>query len=288
MSDSISSTPKNHMLNQIEAMLDEFPRGEGRFAKWVLKFPEETVRLSINELAEKTGTSEPTIVRFAQRFKCKGFRDFKLKLSNFLESQSKKDVQEKKKPTDPFLAYKTLLNQNLSQLQQRILHSVPTPELQKFLKKLHETKHLFILSDPSLQAVSEIAFNFLLPFCKNIFISNQSDQAQGLIQRLSRTDMILVLHKNSPETLKALNLAKQRKIFIAAFGRLPADPPVDLFFGAIDSPEHIELSILLALTEITTLLPFYIPEAKATADLFHAIDAEKDPLKKLQGELWSI
>jgi DNA-binding MurR/RpiR family transcriptional regulator len=283
-----NSSPKNsdHMLRRIEAMLDEFPRGENRFAKWVLKFPDEAANLSIQELAKKSGTSEPTIVRFAKRFKCKGLRDFKIKLSEFLASQTKKSLQEKKITADPFLASQALLNQVLNQLQQRVLQSVPSHELKNFLKKLSETKHILILADPELKTLGELAFNLLVPFCKNLMISTQTEQYQGLVQRLSRTDIIFVLQKKSFETLKALQLAKQRKIFIAAFGQLPLEPPIDLFFGASDSPDHLELSILLALTQITTLLPAYIPEARGIADLFHTVEVDRDPLKKLQGELW--
>ncbi len=274
------------MLRQIEAMLDEFPRGENRFAKWVLKFPEDAANLSIQELAKKSGTSEPTIVRFAQRFKCKGLKDFKMKLSEFLASQRKKSIQEVKTPSDPFLASQNLLTQNLNQLQQRVLQSVPSHELKKFLKKIADTKHILILTDPSLKALGELAFNLFIPFCKNLMLSTQTDHYQGLVQRLSRTDMILVLQKKSLETLKALQLAKHRKIFIAAFGWLPSEPAVDLFFGASDSADHIELSILLALTQIMTLLPTEVPETRIVSDSFHTIEIEKDPLKKLQGELW--
>ena len=45
---------------------------------------EEATRASVAEIAEKSGVSEPTVIRFCRTLGCDGFRDFKLRLAQNL------------------------------------------------------------------------------------------------------------------------------------------------------------------------------------------------------------
>ena len=282
------ATP-NSLLNQLETRLEEFPRGEVRFARWVLKSPEEASTLSIQELSEKSGTSEPTIVRFSKRVGFKGFREFKLKLLESLKKE-KTDLKIEALPQDLFSADQLTLSRTLKQLQDRVLQSLPGADLNKFLNKLVEAKHLLIFADPSLKEVAEIAYRQLLPFTKRLSLCYREDQYAGMLSRLAKSDVILLLHRGNSDILKHVQLAKTKKICIAVLGQLPAEPTVDVFLGVAGFSNYLELSILLSLTQLVELLPKHVKEAQKNADSFWLSSEQElnaDPVKSLQGELWS-
>lgn len=59
-------------------------RAERKVAAAVLQSPYRLLRKSIGALAAEAGVSEPTVIRFCRRLKCRGFQDFKLQLAQDL------------------------------------------------------------------------------------------------------------------------------------------------------------------------------------------------------------
>ncbi len=276
----------NILLDKIESQLDEFPRSETRFARWVLKFPEEAAQLGIQELAEKSGSSEPSIVRFSKRLGCTGFREFKAKL---LISLQKKPLSEAP-PQDPFLADQLLFRKQWQRLQDQILKSLPSQDLKQFLNKLMEARQVLILADPSLKEVSDLVFRQLLPFNKRLQVCAREDQSSGMLGRLGKSDVLLFLHYGNAHLLKAVTAVKSKKVFVAAFGHFPLEAGVDVFFGSPENSSCVELSILLSLAQIVNLLPKHVEEARKNAETFYVLPDQAgnaETLKPLQGEFWS-
>lgn len=77
MSD-ILSTIRNH--------LDRLKNAEKRVAECVLREADQVVRYTITELAEKAGTSEPTVIRFCRKIGLQGYMDLRLNLARTLPS----------------------------------------------------------------------------------------------------------------------------------------------------------------------------------------------------------
>ncbi len=69
------------MLKRISESLPALSKAEREVANWILKNPQETLDCVISQMAENTGVSEPTIIRFCRTLGCSGFKDFKLSLA---------------------------------------------------------------------------------------------------------------------------------------------------------------------------------------------------------------
>lgn len=69
------------ILSTIQTSKSNLRKSEKKVAEYVLKNPEKVIRSSITTLAEKAGTSEPTVIRFCRRIKLDGFMDLKLNLA---------------------------------------------------------------------------------------------------------------------------------------------------------------------------------------------------------------
>ena len=59
----------------------ELRKSECKVADYILQQPDQIIHLRIVDLAQRTGVSEPTVVRFCRAIGCDGFQDFKLLLA---------------------------------------------------------------------------------------------------------------------------------------------------------------------------------------------------------------
>lgn len=73
-------------LGLIRKSLKGLRDSEKKVAKCVLSDPEAVVRSSITELAERAGTSEPTVLRFCRRLGLGGYMELRLSLARSLPS----------------------------------------------------------------------------------------------------------------------------------------------------------------------------------------------------------
>lgn len=78
--------PPPDILSQIRGSIDTLRASEAKVAKCVLADPAAVVHSSITELAEKAGTSEPTVIRFCRKLGMSGYMDLRLNLARTLPS----------------------------------------------------------------------------------------------------------------------------------------------------------------------------------------------------------
>lgn len=69
------------ILHALLQEMEQLPPQERRIAEVILESPSVITRLSIKELAERSGTSPATVTRFCKSRHFRGFPDFKMKLA---------------------------------------------------------------------------------------------------------------------------------------------------------------------------------------------------------------
>jgi len=79
-----AETADTSLLARIRARLPELRRSERQVAEAVLQQPNDVLNQSANELAERVGVSQPTVVRFSTAMGFSGYREFKLRLAQSL------------------------------------------------------------------------------------------------------------------------------------------------------------------------------------------------------------
>ncbi|MDJ0940522.1 MAG: MurR/RpiR family transcriptional regulator [Woeseiaceae bacterium] len=72
------------MLNLISDRLADFTSTERRVGEWVLKHPRQAAASTLAEVANATGVSEPSVIRFCRRLGLDGFREFSRRLTEAL------------------------------------------------------------------------------------------------------------------------------------------------------------------------------------------------------------
>ncbi len=81
----------NNIAAKIRALYDKMGVAEKRIADYVLNNPNTVIPFSISELAEQSGSSEATIVRFSRKLGFGGYQEFKLALAMQGEFHSEKE-----------------------------------------------------------------------------------------------------------------------------------------------------------------------------------------------------
>ncbi|EGL15318.1 MurR/RpiR family transcriptional regulator [Paenibacillus sp. HGF7] len=69
------------ILTVIDETFDSLTAMEQRVARFILDHPQDMVHISVQKLAGLTQTSEATIVRLSRKFRCKGFKELKLRIA---------------------------------------------------------------------------------------------------------------------------------------------------------------------------------------------------------------
>lgn len=75
-------------LTMIGEMLHSLPESEKKAAEYILEHPHDVVGSTINDLAEKSGTSKAAIIRLTHSLGVKGFSELKLRVAGDLLSSS--------------------------------------------------------------------------------------------------------------------------------------------------------------------------------------------------------
>ena len=83
-SDPISPVNVPGCFVRIQGTYASLRTAEQRVADFILKNPEDLIYLTVTELAERTQTSESTVVRLCQKIGYKGYQEFKIMLARDL------------------------------------------------------------------------------------------------------------------------------------------------------------------------------------------------------------
>lgn len=71
----------NRTVLKIKVLYNDMGKSEKRVADWIMKNSTEILPLSITELAERSNSSEATIVRFSKRLGFSGYQELKLSIA---------------------------------------------------------------------------------------------------------------------------------------------------------------------------------------------------------------
>ncbi len=108
---------------------------EQRVADFILKHPDELIYLTVTELAERTSTSESTVVRLTQKIGYKGYQEFKIVLARDLVEPTT-EIHAAIEPNDDLTTIKTKVFQANSQALRDTTEVLDDRELQRAVEAL--------------------------------------------------------------------------------------------------------------------------------------------------------
>ena len=114
---------------------------EQRVADFILKHPEELIYLTVTELAERTQTSESTVVRLCQKIGYRGYQEFKIMLARDLVGPVEQ-VYEHIEPGDSLVELKTKVFQANAQALRDTIEVLSDDELRRAVSAIGNARRV--------------------------------------------------------------------------------------------------------------------------------------------------
>lgn len=182
---------------------------EQRVADFILKNAEELIYLTVTELAERTQTSESTVVRLCQKIGYKGYQEFKIVLARDLVEPTDA-IYERIEESDALNAIKTKVFAANAQALQDTLEVLDDAELQRAIDAVTSAKRVEIYGVGGSGSIALDAYHKLLKLGIAAIAISDSD-LMGMSAALLRPGMVAlgISHTGaSRDVCEALDHAK--------------------------------------------------------------------------------
>ncbi len=214
-----------------------------KIAEYSLEHMQEIPFLSVPELAERTGASEATVVRFCQRIGYSGYADLKMALIDLAreEMKSSNTEQDERSDTDigkDFLAAMAKLEQ---QNIQRTLDHIDRGSVSKAAASLFKADHIFSFGlGISAYLADFAAYLFTEYGLRSTCLTTRYTSPREQLVVLRPTDLVVAFSfpPYSRQTLEVLEEARERGVPTVVMTDRPTAPAVALANEALVVSSH--------------------------------------------------
>jgi DNA-binding MurR/RpiR family transcriptional regulator len=126
---------------RIHGTYDSLRTAEQRVADFILGHAEELIYLTVTELAERTQTSESTVVRLCQKIGYRGYQEFKILLARDLVGPTE-TVYEEINPSDDLPTLKAKVFQANAQALKDTIEVLTDEELQRAVTAIAQARRV--------------------------------------------------------------------------------------------------------------------------------------------------
>lgn len=218
------------VLIKISNMLNNLSAREKKVAKYILEKPEKAKELNTYETAEKTKTSQATVVRFAKRIGFKGFPDFKLALSQDLGNRKAEShvniIHEDIKKDDSFeIIGRKIANANTLAIN-NTCEVTDFLELEKAVKLIGKADKIMIAGVGFSGVVARDFCYKLLELGKHAIVETDTHMQLSYLTTMTEKDVLFVI-SHSGTTIEMYNIAKiakKKNIKIIAMTSIAPNP----------------------------------------------------------------
>ena len=205
----------NHARGSLSVISDALPKLKGsaqQIAQFILNSPQESINLTITELALRTDVSEASISRFVRSLGYEGFHALKIRLAEDIVSPMLL-VHEDLLPDDgPAIAVQKAMTAGLRSLEDTV-RILEMPVLEAAIKALCNARQIELFaSGNSIPIAMDLDFRLTKIGLRSRFSPDPTMQEMYASLSSPEDVAIGISHTGSSiDTVYALELAKQRK-----------------------------------------------------------------------------
>jgi len=225
------------VLDRIRAIGIDLPPTAGRIAKFIAENAAEVVHMSVTEVAERTGSSEGSVVGLCQLLGAKGFQQIKIALARDLVQPVQFIHEDLTRGDDLSTVVGKIFSSGL-QAMQDTLKALSVGEIGRAVQAIRKAKRVEVFGIGSAATVAEDANYRLLRIGIDSRASVDS-HVQAITASLctAKSAVITISHSGSTiETLTATRLAKEAgatTIVVTNFGRSPILEHADIVLNTM-------------------------------------------------------
>lgn len=213
----------NRTLLQIKVLYESMGKSEKRIADWLFEHSGEIIPLSITELAEKSNSSEATIVRFAKRLGFSGYQELKI---SFAQESGKRLINDDISRDDSCADIFEKISNDIYCSLEMTKNAIDPKNLENAAKAILDANTISIFGLGNSAAVAmDAAHKFLRAGCRATAYYDNHMQAIAA-SHLGKNDVAIgISHSgSSKDIVDALAISKKngaKTISITNFGKSP-------------------------------------------------------------------
>ncbi|SFO94145.1 MurR/RpiR family transcriptional regulator [Salibacterium halotolerans] len=220
------------LLTRIEYLLPKLKGAEKKLADFITHHHEKIIHQSITELAERSNTSESTVVRFCKKLGYKGFQDLKINLAREI-IKPEQHIHEVIEPEDDVVTIKKKIFQSNIQALYDSMEICSDEELERAIEAVAFSKNVeFYGVGGSGNVAVDAQHKFLKVGIKCYAYTDVALQSMSASVLTPDDAVIGISHTGShTDTLHALKLAKEQgavTISITNFSKSPITKIADI------------------------------------------------------------
>ncbi|WP_299939657.1 MurR/RpiR family transcriptional regulator [uncultured Nitratireductor sp.] len=279
------------VLKIIDAQLETMAPADRQIGQFIIDNPDRVLRLSSAALAEETGRSQSSVVKFSQKLGFSGYQDLKLAVS-------KAKAQEWQVP--PGMIHSTiemgdshatisqkLISSKLLSMQQTLAAN-HEPEIARALDALDTARRIHIAGVGASSLVARDFSYKLQKLGRNALHDSDSHVQMANVSTLREEDVLFALSYSgtSIETVRIAELAKARGATVISVTGLQQNPlmrAADIRLHTVADEERVRSSAITSRDAQLTLMDFLfiliLQRQPDAADYVHNSEASVSALK---------
>lgn len=234
---TVSHAAPSAMLARIESLLSTMGPASQRIGEFVSRHPDQVVHMSVSEVAEKTESSEGSVIGFCKLVGASGFQQLKISLAQEIV-RPVQYIHEDLAPEDSAGTVVSKIFQSNIQALRETASVLDTQALEQAVQVLAQARRIEIYGIGSSATIAEDAHYRMLRIGLNATAVTDS-HVQAISASLTGPDVavLTISHSGSThETVLATRLAKEagaRTICITNFGKSPIQSFADVVLHTI-------------------------------------------------------
>lgn len=200
-----------NLLNAIREKEAALSPKEQSIASFVLAHPQETVQMTITELAERSGGSTATISRFCRLFLPGGFSEFKTRLAADLVQSPPPQSYQDIVAGNSIERIAATLEAGLLRSVAETTRSLDLKEVQRAVEALNRARQIDLYGVATSGVVAQDFYQKLIRIGKRAVMFTDSHMQLTSASALTADDVALAVSYSgeTPETVKALRSAAE-------------------------------------------------------------------------------
>jgi RpiR family carbohydrate utilization transcriptional regulator len=233
----IASPPLSGVLERLRALRGDLPPTARRIADFLIDHAADVVHMSVTEVAERTGSSEGSVVGLCQQVGARGFQQVKIALARDLVQPVQFIHEDLTQRDDLPTVVSKIFNSGL-QAMRDTMNVLSVPDLSRAVDAIRKAKRVEVFGIGSAATIAEDANYRLLRIGIESRVSVDS-HIQAITASLctAKSAVLTISHSGSTiETLTATRLAKEAgatTIVVTNYGRSPILEHADIVLNTM-------------------------------------------------------
>ena len=214
---------KEEINKRLLSNLSNYSENQKLLANYILKNMQTVPLLSVNEIAEKVGVSNATVVRFAKLLKFKGYMDFRNNLKNCLE-QDLSPIEKYKVSLSKEYEHQDNFNKIAKQIVKQINYSIQQNtlnDIKEVANLINKSENIYCIGMGLSYYISCTLAYMLRLYMKNAqpLLQDSLSLPEQIVLNVKKDDLIITFNfpPYSLPTVEAAKFAQNQGISVISF-----------------------------------------------------------------------